>query len=161
MGGKKGEPKAEDAQGSEVQIVIGDHVYGQAEIIAAIRCAETVFSAYATTSEKLCGGSKSLSWSELDAAHDFSTDALPDEQRRSIEAQALTGNLGHVAEGELDIVIETDEELQVTGASIPDDQLQLLLAEWPVLRVRNQEGVSLALYFDMDQETLIAEVPQD
>ncbi len=52
-----------------------------------------------------------------------------------------------------------DGTLDVIGASIPDDQLDLLLRTPPyVLYARNQDGVPIELSFDMDFETLDARV---
>lgn len=48
------------------------------------------------------------------------------------------------------------DDLEVTGASVDADQLALMLASSPVLRVRNQDGIELDLFFDMDAETLVA-----
>lgn len=57
------------------------------------------------------------------------------------------------------VVIQTAgdlDDLEVTGASVDADQLTLMLASSPVLRVRNQAGIELDLFFDMDGETLVA-----
>jgi hypothetical protein len=57
------------------------------------------------------------------------------------------------------VVIQTSgelDDLEVVGANVEDAQLQLILEQTPVLRVRNQDGIELNLFFDMDQETLIA-----
>lgn len=49
-------------------------------------------------------------------------------------------------------------ELSVIGASITEDELQNLLSLNVFLRVRNQDGAAIDLSFDMDQETLVAEM---
>ncbi|MCR6481042.1 hypothetical protein NU688_33130 [Variovorax sp. ZS18.2.2] len=57
------------------------------------------------------------------------------------------------------IVIQTvgePDDLEVTGADLPEGQLEMLLQMHRVLGVTNQHGVSLELMFDMDQETLVA-----
>lgn len=57
------------------------------------------------------------------------------------------------------VLIQTSgelDDLEVAGANVEDAQLQLMLEQTPVLRVRNQDGIELNLFFDMDQETLIA-----
>lgn len=57
------------------------------------------------------------------------------------------------------IVVQTTgapDDLEVFGASLPEDQLTLLLHAYRVLEATNQHGKSLQLMFDMDGETLVA-----
>ncbi len=57
------------------------------------------------------------------------------------------------------VVIQTSgelDDLEVVGANLDDAQLLLMLEQTPVLRVRNQDGIELNLFFDMDLETLVA-----
>ncbi|MEO7326581.1 MAG: hypothetical protein ABIW82_17305 [Dokdonella sp.] len=52
---------------------------------------------------------------------------------------------------------EGDDELEVTGASIPEDQVQLLLRTPPgVIYAVDQDGRTIEMMLDMDEETLIA-----
>lgn len=57
------------------------------------------------------------------------------------------------------VVIQTSgdlDDLEVVGANLEGAQLQLMFEQTSVLRVRNQDGIELNLFFDMDQETLVA-----
>ena len=52
---------------------------------------------------------------------------------------------------------ESEDELEVTAASIPEDQLQLLLRTPPgVVYAVDQSGRTIEMMLDMDEETLIA-----
>jgi len=49
------------------------------------------------------------------------------------------------------------DDFEVTGASIPEDELAALIEEETFVQVRNQDGCQLLLSFDMDGETLVCE----
>jgi hypothetical protein len=69
-------------------------------------------------------------------------------------------NIGAARE-QVGIVVTTEGELpdlDVIAASIPEAQLFVLLSARGVARVRNQHGLELVLRFDMDQESLVAEL---
>lgn len=57
-------------------------------------------------------------------------------------------------------VVETTgagDELEVCGASIPEEQLELLLRTPPwIVLARNQDGVVVEMMLDMDADSLIA-----
>lgn len=46
--------------------------------------------------------------------------------------------------------------LEVTGANIPDDQMEFLLQTHAVVHAVNQDGVHLTLMLDMDTQSVIA-----
>jgi hypothetical protein len=59
------------------------------------------------------------------------------------------------------VVVTTEgglPDIDVIAASIPEAQLFVLLSARGVARVRNQHGLELDLRFDMDQESLVAEL---
>ncbi len=53
------------------------------------------------------------------------------------------------------------DEVEVTAASIGEDQLTALLHTRGVLYARNQDGAVVELMFDMDEESLIAMIVSD
>ncbi|MGQ3054733.1 MAG: hypothetical protein ACT6S0_23345 [Roseateles sp.] len=134
--------------------------YDEGQIIAALRCAEELFTAYARASESLGLDSRSVSWSDLDYAFDLSTEALSDEHRQTIDAECVAEYHGVETTGK-GIVVQTvdiGDDIEVTGANIDDEHMQLLLESSRTLYVKNQDGVDLILYFDMDGESLVVEL---
>ncbi|MDP9897393.1 ribosomal protein L18 [Variovorax boronicumulans] len=138
----------------------GGRDYDEGQIIAALRCAEEIFTAYARASESLGLGSRNVSWSDLDYAFDLSTEALSDEHRKIIDAECVAEYHGVEMTGRGIVVqtVDTDGEMEVMSASISEEHMELLLKSSRRLHVKNQDGVNLILYFDMDQETIVVEI---
>lgn len=135
-------------------------VYDRAQIISALRCAEGLSTAYANANEDLGLGSRSIEWEDIDAANRHGAAALSDGQRDRIDAQCVAQFHGVQTNGN-GIVLQTDDtgdELEVTSANIPDEHMQLLLNASGQLHVRNQDGLDLIIYFDMDQESIVVEI---
>ena len=107
----------------------GGRVYARAQLNAALRCAEWVFTAYARASEELGLGARSIEWADLNLAYDHSIDALSEGQRDRIDAECVAQFHGVQVNGN-GIVVQTvgdGDDIEVAGASIGDDHLQLLL----------------------------------
>lgn len=134
--------------------------YDRAQLIAALRCAEWVFIAYARASESLGLGAQSIQWADLNLAYDHGVDALSDAHRERINAECVAQFHGVQVTGK-GIVVQTladAGDLQVIGCNIDEDHLRMLLTTSRTLDVKNQDGADLVLSFDMDQETLVAEI---
>ena len=61
---------------------------------------------------------------------------------------------------ESEIIVTTvsaDGDIEVVGASVSAEQLQFTLQTHGVVKLRDQRGEWLMLYFDMDEQSLIAE----
>ncbi|MFH0134864.1 hypothetical protein ACGLHS_31945 [Variovorax sp. VaC1] len=138
----------------------GGRVYDNAQIVSALRCAESLFTAYARASEGLGLGSRSVEWADLDIAFDHSTDALSDGHRERIDAECVAQYHGVELNGRGIVVqtVDAEDDIEVTGANIDDEHLQLLLKSSGTLYVKNQDDVDLILYFDMDGESLVVEL---
>ncbi|RUR71952.1 hypothetical protein EJP67_33390 [Variovorax guangxiensis] len=146
--------------GTGFGFVWGGRVYDNAQIVSALRCAETLFRAYARASESLGLGSRSVAWEDIDYAFDHSTDALSDGFRERIDAECVAQHHGVEMNGTGIVVqtVDTGDDIEVTSANIGEEHLQLLLKSSGTLYVKNQDDVDLILYFDMDGETLVVEL---
>jgi hypothetical protein len=63
---------------------------------------------------------------------------------------------------EFTVTTTSDEDgIEVTGASIEEEELAAVLRAKGVIHVRNQDGALIELMLDMDEESLIATPAED
>ena len=77
---------------SGFHFAMGGRLFDGAQVIAALRCAEELFSAYAKTSNGSDGAFGHVPCALVDRAYHNSVDALSDEHRRAIEAACAAVN---------------------------------------------------------------------
>lgn len=71
---------------------VNGKAYTEGQLVAAVRCSEELFEAYARADEANGGGSRSIDWSSLDYAKELSCTALSAADRDEINERCARDN---------------------------------------------------------------------